>query len=150
MKKEQKIKTKKRRKHRMLGWIIALAVVAVLAAGGGIGWSYIAREHKQTMSLPLNAVDFSQLKDGVYTGEYEGGMYKWRANTAEVTVSGGKVTEIRLLEAKFEYDEAEKVNALYDRVIAGQTLQVDAISGATLTSKGFLQAVENALLQAES
>ncbi len=134
----------------MLGWIIAAAVVVVLGIGGWIGWSYIAKEHKQTLSLQLNALDFSHLQDGVYTGEYEGGLYKWRANTVEVTVSGGKVAGIRLLEAKFEYDEKEKLNALYDRVIAKQTLQVDAISGATLTSKGFLQAVENALLQAEN
>ncbi len=133
----------------MLGWIIALAIVAVLAVGGGIGWSYIAREHKQTMSLPLNAVDFSHLQDGVYTGEYEGGMYKWRANTVEVTVAGGKVTEIKLLDSKFEYEKMDELDALCGRVITNQTLQVDAISGATLTSKGFLQAVENALLQAK-
>ncbi len=132
-----------------MGWIIALAIVVVLGAGGLVGWSYIAREHKQTMSLPLDAVDFGSLKDGVYVGSYEGGMYKWRENTVEVTVSSGKVTDIKLLEAKFEYNETEKLDALYGRVIDRQTLQVDAISGATLTSKGFLQAVENALLQAE-
>jgi uncharacterized protein with FMN-binding domain len=38
---------------------------------------------------------------------------------------------------------------LYDRVIAAQSLQVDTISGATLTSKGWLQCVENALVQAQ-
>ncbi len=37
---------------------------------------------------------------------------------------------------------------LYARVIQAQSLQVDTISGATLTSKAYLQAVENALLQA--
>jgi uncharacterized protein with FMN-binding domain len=38
---------------------------------------------------------------------------------------------------------------LYDRVIQAQSLQVDTISGATLTSKAYLQAVENALIQAQ-
>jgi uncharacterized protein with FMN-binding domain len=38
---------------------------------------------------------------------------------------------------------------LYSRVIAQQSLQVDTISGATLTSKAYLQAVENALVQAQ-
>jgi len=38
---------------------------------------------------------------------------------------------------------------LYDRVIAGQSLHVDTVSGATLTSKAYLQAVENALVQAQ-
>jgi len=134
----------------MNGWIIALIVVSVLGVGCGIGWSYIAKEHKEAMNLPLNAIDFGNLKDGVYIGEYEGGMYKWRANTVEVTVSGGKVISIKLLNATFAYDDPDKLAALFDRVVAQQSLQVDAISGATLTSKGFLQAVENALLQAES
>jgi uncharacterized protein with FMN-binding domain len=38
---------------------------------------------------------------------------------------------------------------LYERVIQSQSLQVDTISGATLTSKAYLQCVENALLQAQ-
>ena len=83
---------KKERKRKKMGWIITLIIVVVLGAGGAIGWQYIAREHKEAMSLPLNAVDFSKLEDGVYTGEYEGGMYKWRTNKVEVTVEGGKVT----------------------------------------------------------
>jgi len=56
----------------MNGWIIALIIVAVLATGGGIGWSYIAKEHREARSLPLDGVDFSNLKDGVYHGRYEG------------------------------------------------------------------------------
>jgi uncharacterized protein with FMN-binding domain len=38
---------------------------------------------------------------------------------------------------------------LYERVIEAQSLQVDTISGATLTSKAHLQCVENALVQAQ-
>ena len=142
-----KTQTKGRMKHKM-GWIITLIVVAVLGIGGLIGWQYIAKEHREAMSLPLNAVDFSKLADGTYVGEYEGGMYKWRANKAEVTVSGGKVTAIKLLEAKFNVDPVKYVDPLYVEVIDQQTLQVDAVSGSTLTSKGILQAVENALVQA--
>ncbi len=131
-----------------MGWIIALLVVAVLGAGGLIGMSYVFREHREIRALPLNHVDFDELKDGVYTGEYEGGMYKWRQNTVKVTVTDGKVTDIEQVDAGFEYKEAEKLESLYDRVIRDQSLQVDVISGATLTSKGYLQAVENALLKA--
>ena len=137
-------KTKKERKRSKMGWLIALIVVAVLGVGGVIGWQYIAKEHKEAMSLPLNAVDFSNLADGVYTGEYEGGMYKWRNNKAEVTVEGGKVTGIKLVESKFGEDPAKYVDPLYVQVVDEQTLQVDAVSGSTLTSKAALQAVENA------
>lgn len=129
----------------MVGWLITFGVVSVLGIGGWIGWSKLNQEHREAAGLPLNAVDFSRLKDGNYHGAYSGGMYRWRANECDVTVSSGKVTAIQLATSK----ETGQHQTLYDRVIQAQSLQVDIISGATLTSKAFLQAVENALLQAQ-
>ncbi|MDY7041210.1 MAG: FMN-binding protein [Chloroflexota bacterium] len=133
----------------MIGWVIALTVVAVLGIAGGIGWSKLSKEHREARSLPLNAVDFSRLSDGTYHGSYEGGMYKWRANECQVTVSSGRVTNIRLVGSQDPGGENTQHEALYDRVIEAQSLQVDTISSATLTSKAYLQAVENALIQAQ-
>ena len=133
----------------MNGWLIALTVVAVLGIAGGIGWSKLSKEHREARSLPLNAVDFSKLNDGTYHGAYAGGMYKWRANECQVTVSSGKVTGIQLVGSKDPGGKNTQHQALYDRVIQAQSLQVDTISGATLTSKAYLQAVENALIQAQ-
>ncbi|HVP20326.1 MAG TPA: FMN-binding protein, partial [Anaerolineaceae bacterium] len=116
---------------------------------GGIGWSKLMKEHREARSLPLNAVDFSKLNDGSYHGVYAGGMYKWRANECQVTVSSGKVTEIKLASSKDPKAEKAYTNTLYERVIQAQSLQVDTISMATLTSKAYLQAVENALVQAQ-
>jgi uncharacterized protein with FMN-binding domain len=75
-------------------------------------------------------------------------MYGWRANECDLTVKNGQVAGIQLAGSKdpggsFDY------KMLYDRVIAAQSLQVDTISGATLTSKAYLQCIENALLQAQ-
>jgi len=133
----------------MIGWVIALVVVAGLATAGGVGWSRLMKEHQEARSLPLNAVDFSRLNDGRYHGAYEGGMYKWRANECEVTVTNGQVTGIRLAASKDPGSKNTQHEVLYDRVVQAQSLQVDTISGATLTSKAWLQAVENALLQAQ-
>jgi uncharacterized protein with FMN-binding domain len=133
----------------MTGWIIALAVVAVLGVAGGIGWSRLQKEHQEAKSLPLNAVDFGKLKDGTYHGAYAGGMYRWRANECDVTVTDGRVTGIQLAGSKDPGGKNTQHETLYDRVIQAQSLQVDTISSATLTSKAYLQAVENALLQAQ-
>jgi len=133
----------------MIGWIIALVVMAALAAAGGAGWSRLMKEHREARSLPLNAVDFGKLNDGTYHGAYEGGMYKWRANECQVTVSSGKVTDIQLVASKDPAAKNTQQEVLYDRVIQAQSLQVDTISSATLTSKAYLKAVENALLQAQ-
>ena len=140
---------KRKGKSKMLGWIIALIIVAALGIGGAIGWSYLSKEHNEAKNLPLNAVNFSKLNDGTYIGEYEGGMYKWRANKVQVTVTSGKVSDIKLLSSSDPGAKNTGQAPLYDRVIEAQSLQVDTISGATLTSKAYLQAVENALKQAQ-
>jgi uncharacterized protein with FMN-binding domain len=136
-------------KRKMTGLIIGFIVLLVLGVGGGIGWSYVAKEHKEARNLPLNRVDFSQLADGVYVGEYEGGMYKWRKNSVWVTVSGGVVTKIEPLEGVVDPKEGD-TKMLYERVIDSQSLQVDTISGATLTTNGYLKAIEIALVQAQN
>jgi len=133
----------------MNAWVIALVIVAALAATGGLGWSRLLKEHQEARSLPLNAVNFGKLNDGTYHGSYPGGMYKWRANECDVTVTNGKVTGIQLAGSKDPGGKNTQHEALYDRVIQAQSLQVDTISGATLTSKAYLQAVENALVQAQ-
>jgi len=136
-------------KQKMIGWIIALVVVVVLAVAGGIGWSYVSKEHKEARSLPLNKVDFNKLSDGKYHGVYAGGMYKWRTNECDVTVTDGKVSDIQLAGTMDPGADNTNYKMLYSRVITQQSLQVDTISGATLTSKAYLQAVENALVQAQ-
>ena len=133
----------------MIGLWIALGVVGVLGAAGGYGWSRLMKEHKEARSLPLNAVDFGRLRDGTYHGAYAGGMYKWRANECDVTVTNGRVTGIQLAGSTDPGSKNAQHEVLYDRVIQAQSLQVDTISSATLTSKAWLQAVENALLEAQ-
>jgi uncharacterized protein with FMN-binding domain len=135
-------------KRKMIGWIITFIMLLIIGIAGGIGWSFLSKEHEEAKNLPLNAVDFSNLNDGTYIGEYEGGMYKWRVNSVQVTVTSGRVSAIEPLSGVQDQGNGS-TQMLYDRVIASQTLQVDTISGATLTSKAYLQAVENALLQAQ-
>ena len=140
---------KEKRKKKMTGLIITLIILALLAIGGGIGWFYISREHREAANLPLNAIDFLNLNDGTYQGAYEGGMYKWRANECEVIVTAGKVTDINLISALDTAHLDGQLDMLYDRVIESQSLHVDTVSGATLTSKSYLQAIENALVNAQ-
>ncbi len=142
-------KTKRKGKVKMFGWIIALTVFGVLGVGGAIGGSLLYKEHNEAKNLPLNAVDFSKLNDGTYIGEYEGGMYKWRGSKAQVIVASGKVKDIKLLSSSDPGCKKIDPVLLYDRVIEAQSLQVDTISGATLSSKAYLKSVESALIKAQ-
>ncbi len=133
----------------MIGWLIGLTVLAGLGIAGGVGWSKLMKEHHEARSLPLKEMDFGKLSDGMYHGAYAGGMYKWRANECDVTVESGKVKGIQLAVSQDPGGKNTQHVELFRRVIEAQSLQVDTISGATLTSKAYLKAVENALLQAE-
>jgi uncharacterized protein with FMN-binding domain len=134
----------------MVGWIIVLTVAVALGTGGEIGWTYLSKEHKEARSLSITSIDFTKLRDGTYEGSYEGGMYKWRANKVQVEVGSGRVITIKLLESSETGGNNANSAMLYDRVIREQSLQVDAISGATLTSKAYLKAVELALVKAQN
>ena len=132
----------------MIGWIITFLTPLVVGIAGTVGWKNLQKEHDEARSLALNSVDFTRLKDGTFTGIYGGGMYGWRANQCQVTVTSGRVNRIDLVQGKEAAGKtATQPDMLYERVIHAQSLQVDTISGATLTSKAYLQAVENALLQ---
>ena len=82
------------------------------------------------------------IPDGVYVGTGKGFMGKLEA---EVTVAGGKITAVKVIK---HVDTPEIANPAIEKlsakVVEEQKL-VDVVSGATYTSKGFLEAVEAAL-----
>ncbi|MEW6082777.1 MAG: FMN-binding protein [Bacillota bacterium] len=146
-----------RRKGKSKVWSVigvVVGLIVVLLAGALL---FTSKERREAGALPIAVVDFNKLDDGTYVGEYAGGMYRMRATKVEVTLSSGKVTEIKLLKGAMDKEGQPAVLAkglsihdLFGRVIESQSLQVDTISGATLTSKAHLKAVENALEQAQA
>lgn len=86
-------------------------------------------------------------KDGMYTGTGKGNNGDI---TVEVTVAGSSITAITLTEhgeTEGIYEAAEK--AVIEQVIKTQKSEVDAVSGATNTSNGIMEAVANALAEAK-
>ena len=132
--------------------IVILIIVSALFIGGCIGWSYLDKEHKEAINLPLSDEYFANLKDGEYTGHYEGGMYKWRTGTVKIVVESGKLVSVKLIESAEIDPEQKNVDyvELLDRVIGAQSFEVDVISGASLTSRALLKAVEDALAKARN
>jgi uncharacterized protein with FMN-binding domain len=153
MEAREKPKGKRKGKRKMVGWIIAIVIVVAVAFGVGAmfcaPWSPLKKEHEEAANVPIAAVDFSGLQDGTYTGEYAGGMYKWRENKVQVTVSSGKVTDIKVLEDANKKETVPERDATYAKVLEAQSLQVDVVSGATLTCKAYLKGIEDAVLKAE-
>lgn len=138
-------------------WIVILSIVGVITLGMGGAIVFTAPGRSELKNMVIANVDFKKLKDGVYTGAYHGTKDSFRNAGVKVTVASGAVKQIMVTEGalanekqKTEIRNGLTINNLFDDVIKSQSLQVDVISGATLTSKAHLKAVENALEQAES
>lgn len=119
--------------------VIGLVIVVLLGA-----LAYTEGERREGRNLPIGDVDFATITDGTYHGTYEGGRYKWRANEVDVTVANGRVVDIDITTAANK-PAATVTETLFERVVQAQSLQVDAVSSATITSKSFLKSIENAL-----
>ncbi len=85
--------------------------------------------------------------DGTYSGIGEGMMGDI---SVEVVVKEGKLSSVTLKEHKETdgvYQKAEK--AVIANILQQQSVQVDGVSGATETSDGIKEAVEDALSKAK-
>ena len=149
---ENTVTTKKKRRW----WLIPILLLLALCAVGTAAVLSDAPSRREISSLPIGDVDFSNLKDGTYIGSYIGTESNLRDTTVEVVISSGSVSSIRILKgaveemgAPQEIGKGKTAYDLFDAVVATKTLQVDTISGATLTSKTHLKALEQALLQAQ-
>lgn len=89
--------------------------------------------------------DPSAYKDGTYygTGTGFGGTLK-----VKVEISGGKITDIQIMENQDGREYISKASALINAIISSQSTNVDTVSGATYSSVGIIQAVRDALSQA--
>lgn len=89
--------------------------------------------------------DPAAYKDGTYygTGTGFGGTLK-----VKVEISGGKITDIQIMENQDGSEYISKASALINAIISSQSTNVDTVSGATYSSVGIIQAVRDALSQA--
>lgn len=147
------MKTAKNGKKTALTVLFSIVGVLVIASAGAVILTAPGRAELQNMSFA--DTNFNTLSDGVYTGTYHGTKDSFRDAGVEITVSGGAVTQIRITEGGSagdkQYTEVRNglsLNDLFGEVIDAQSLDVDAISGATLTCNAHLKAVENAVEQA--
>lgn len=98
-------------------------------------------DSREMAEIKIGDIDLSRIPDGVYKG-----AEKYLVFTTQVTVrvKDHRITDIDVFEARGgKYVEnAEKVTR---NILEKQSLDVDTITGATVTSRAIIKAVENAL-----
>lgn len=122
---------------------IVLAVVVTAILTGLLSFMVMALFLRPT-TLDIGAVDLNTVADGEYIGICQN---KILFAVVKVEVADHQITRIDILEHKKSYLEQARIFS--DSVISEQSLEVDAVSGATLTSGTIRKAIENALKQGQ-
>ncbi len=84
--------------------------------------------------------DLTVLDDGTYRGECDNGLVFVEVG---VEVENHMITAVQLL--KHQNGRGQKAEKIVDDVVTAQSIEVDAVSGATASSQTILKAIENAL-----
>lgn len=90
--------------------------------------------------IRLSEITISEIADGEYLGEYDAGYIYAKVR---VTIENGRIQELTLLEHRNE--RGQPAAEVLSEITVSQKFPVDAVSGATNSSKVIQKAVENAL-----
>ena len=123
-----------------------LLILMVILIGGVLITTYFVKKMEANLLLIAHEeilnVNLSNAKDGVFTG-----THKVLPVDVEVQVSlkDHEITEIILV--KHFNGQGKAAEIIPSQVLTAQSLQVDAIAGATYSSKIILKAIQSALLK---
>lgn len=120
---------------------LALAVLLpLLVIGTGFG---IFNEVRlaEMRSMPIGEIDLQAVADGTYHGEALVGSFVYKV---DVEVKDHAIVNIKGVDNR-ESPYVTYAEGVFKKIIANQKADVDAVTGATTTSKAFMKAVENAM-----
>ena len=119
---------------------VVLILVPIIAIG--IGFATInAVKLNKIRNMPIKNIVITNVNDGIYKGEAYVGNYTYKV---KVTVENHKIVNIEGVDNR-KSPYVTYAEGVFTKIIKQQKVDVDAITGATTTSKAFMKAVENAL-----
>lgn len=120
--------------------ISILCLVIISVASGVFGSINLNRLRNMKIQNP----DIKNYADGIYKGEFIGGGGTF---SADVEINNHKIKNIQI-NATRDSKYVRFAEPVIQRIIKAQDVNVDAITGATTTSKCIMKSVENAFKEA--
>jgi len=131
-------------RNKMKKTLIIIAVVlVVLIAGGAIFFKVSLMKMNEEIDrefASMPQIDVASIPDGVYSAQW--GRFVVKADL-DVVVSGGVIEKINI--KKMESGKGYEGLEIIDRIIGSQKLKVDAVTGATYSSKVIMITTAKAL-----
>ena len=142
--------------RRIVLWLASTVTVVVLLFG----------YHTSTNSTVTSPLDTSSTQTGsgssgssgsggsttkVYTGSTA--QTRWGPVQVKITTQGSKITAVDVLEYPQQNPRDQEINGyaiplLVEETLDAQSAQIDMVSGATITSDGYVESLQAALDQA--
>ena len=146
---------------RISGWFLSTVTVVVLMFG------YHTSTSSTLSTTTVPAISSGTSNKGSTTASPAGGSSANKASTVtgetaqtqwgpvqvELTVSGGKVTDVSVVQYPNGNGRDQEINSyalpvLIQETLDAQSAQIDMVSGATVTSTGYEQSLQSALDEA--
>ncbi|TCT15378.1 uncharacterized protein with FMN-binding domain [Natranaerovirga pectinivora] len=124
---------------KVLKCILIGFLVLILIGVGGI--AYLSRDLSEADQLVINNVDITDMADGIYYGEYESGRF---SNEVEVIIENKRIQNVNWIK-DVTFKRSDVTKELTQKILEEQSINIDGITGATVTSNAYLKAIENAL-----
>ncbi len=115
-----------------------IAVICVIFIVSVAGLLYI--KSKDLSTINVSNIDLKNVSNGSYIGEYSTSLVKAKV---KVNIKNNKIISIDIIEHKCGM--GKKAEEITKEIEESQSLDVDLITGATLSSKVILKAVQVAI-----
>ena len=135
--------------------VLSVALVSACVAGSLCGYEapVYAATREETPAKKEETKEKKEEKKTAAKGSFdlENGVYKGTGTgyagdiTVSVLIKDKQIVSIDILSSSDDAAFFTRAKAVIDKIIEGQTLDVDTVSGATFSSRGIISAVKNAL-----
>lgn len=105
-----------------------------------------SQEMIRVRQMEIGDVAIDAIRDGEYIGAYSYSGFEYKVKTI---VAAHQIKDIEILQNR-NSKHAKLAEGVLSEIIKKQTPKVDAVSGATTTSKALMKAVENSLIHSPS
>jgi len=126
-------------------YIVLIILLILIVVGIFVFRSFVRQAEaglEQLSSMELATPNLAAIPDGRYVGSYE--AFPVKVEVA-VTVSEHMIKDIELL--KHRNGQGKAAEAIIDRIVEQQSVELDVVSGATYSSLVILKSVEQALAE---
>lgn len=138
--------------RRILTWFLSTVAVVALLFGDRTSTGASAAPTADTVvAAPGTASGTGSTGSSTYTGSVA--QTRWGPVQVTITVADGRITDVAVPQYPDGNGKDQQINAsalpvLTQETISAQNAAIDMVSGATVTSEGYVESLQSALDQA--